>query len=1063
MKSRFHRLLIVLVFIPVAGVAAWAQTPPMLLENPTVSRTQIAFSYAGDIWLVDRGGGEARRFTTTSAREVYPVFSPDGSQITFARINSGAGPLAWDVYVAPAAGGEEHRLTFHPDLDFPVNWTPDGKSVLFLSFRDRTSTLGARLYTVSAQGGSAVEVPVPRGWQASYSPAGDRLAYTPLVNTREIYGWRNYRGGATGRIWLVELSDASTEVIPHANFNDTDPMWIGNKVYFVSNRDGSENLFAYDTTNKTVTQLTHFEKYGIKSASTNGETIVFNQGGKIHLFNLQTNQTTLIDVRVAGDFPEVRPRKIDAAQWTNSANLSPDASYLLLGIRGDIFTANTTTGEIANITRAKGVERNAVWSPDGKWIAYFSDESGEMELCIQGAPQGPVRRIPIEKKSSFYNELTWSPDSRKLAFSDSHLGLWAYDLEQNASRRIDNARHTDGDTSFQPAWSPDSRWLAYSKFDFNRVRTITLYSFESGRTTGVTTAQMDAQAPVFDNNGKYLYFLGSNRTGLIESQGMSGFPFRTQVVRNLFAVVLNSNDPSPLLTKEAAAASAASRVVIDLDKLGERLVLMPFWPPTGGRILAGKPGTLFIVEGANLHKFVIGKSGLEKFVEAAGFYRINADGSRLGLRRQGVWSIVSTDTPPQPEVGRLKLNPIELTIDPRAEWKQMFTEVWRRMREHFYDPNLHGQDLAKLQAYYAAYLPNISTREDLNILFREMLSHLSTSHMGISGGDIATSAGGVPETVGLLGADFEIDSGRYRIKRILRGDNARQLSSPLAQPGVKVQAGDYLLSVDGVEIKSEEDLYRYFLNKANKPVQLKVGATADGRDARTVNVVPIANEMLLRLNDWVEGNRQRVSEMSGGKLGYIYLPDTADAGYSAFNREFYSQLEKQGMIIDGRFNEGGRAGDYIIDTLKRIPLQRARLRDAEDVRIPTGIVEGPKVLLTNEMAGSGGDSLPWMWQQSKVGPVVGTRTGGAGVGATTYQLIDGGTFRVPDWGWYDPRTGTWLMENRGVTPDFEVEILPPAWRAGRDPQLDKAMQLAMDALKQIKPVTPKRPAYPVYK
>jgi tricorn protease len=624
-------------------------------------------------------------------------------------------------------------------------------------------------------------------------------------------------------------------------------------------------------------------------------------------------------------------------------------------------------------------------------------------------------------------------------------------------------QHTDGDFSFQPVWSPDSRWLAYSKFIFQRVRSITLHSFETGKIVPVTSPHIDAQNPLFDNNGKHLYFIGSNRTGLVESQGMSGFPFRTQVVRSLYAVVLNANDPSPLLTTEASAATRTDRVIIDVDNIGDRVLFMPFWPARAGRILAGTPGTLFIVEGAALHKFVAGRTGLEKFVEEAGNYRITYDGSRLAYRRQGVWSVVSTNAPPKPTEGRVQLQPIELTIDPREEWKQMFGEAWRRMREDFYDRNLHGQNLLELQNHYAAYLPNIATREDLNVLFKEMFSHMSTSHMGVSGGDRDVPLGGTDETVGLLGADLEIDSGRYRIKRILRSDNTRRISSPLSQPGVNVKAGEYLLSIDGVEMNAEESLYRYFVNKANKAVALRIGPRPDGHDARTVTVVPIGSEVQLRQYDWSEGNRLKVAEMSGGKLGYVFMPDTSDAGYNAFNRDFYAQLDKQGIIVDGRFNEGGRAADYVIDTLKRTPLQRAWLRDSEDVRIPTGIIEGPKVLLTNEMAGSGGDSLPWMWQRARVGPVVGTRTGGAGIGASTYELIDRGTFRVPDWGWYDPETGTWLMENRGVTPDYEIEIMPRDWRAGRDPQLEKAVQLAMEALEKQRTKTPKRPAYPIYK
>jgi tricorn protease len=1057
---------LLLLLLTICHCVARAQSPgPMLLETPTMSRTKIAFTFAGDIWLVDRSGGTAQRLTTNPARESAPVFSPDGSQLAFARFNPSGGPFGWDVFVVSVSGGEERRLTFHPDLDFPVNWTPDGQRVLVLSFRQRTQQLGGRLYTIPVQGGFPSEVPVPRGWRGSFSPTGDRIAYTPLPPFNELAVWRNYRGGSTGRIWLVKLSDASTEVIPRGNVNDSYPMWIGDKVYFVSDRAGTENLFSYDTVRKTIAQLTHFERYGVKSASTNGESIVFNQGGAIHLFNLQTNQTTAVDVRIAGDFPELTPRKIDPAPWTIAAGLSPNASHLLFGVRGEIFTGNAASGELTNITRTgRAVERNPVWSPDGKWIAYFSDESGEIELHLQSAPAGEIRRIPIEKKSSFYSELQWSPDSKKLVFSDSHLGLWCYDLEKNAARRLDNAKHTDNASPFEPAWSPDSAWLAYAKYGFNRVRSLTLYSFETGKATTVTTPHIDAQTPLFDNNGKYLYFIGGNRTGLVESQSMAGFPFRGQVTRNLYAVVLNSTDPSPLVIDEKAAAVKATRVGVDLEKIGDRVLLLPVWPANATRILVGKPGTLFIVEGGTLHKFVNGKRALEKFVEGAGNFRITADGVHLALRRQGVWSIVSTDTPPaKPEAGRIKFNPIELTIDPREEWQQMYAEVWRRVRETFYDPNLHGQNLAELQSHYAAYLPNVKTREDLNTLFKEMLSHLSVSHVYISGGDNAVPQGGVEETAGLLGAEIEIDSGRYRIKRILRGDNTRQIYSPLALPGVNVKVGEYILAVDGADIGADQNFYRYFVNKANKAVVLKVAGTADGRDARTVRVVPLPSEVQLRYNDWVEANRLRVAELSGGKFGYIHLPDTGTEGYSVFNREFYALLDKQGLIVDGRFNSGGLAADYIMDTLKRVPLQHAMLRDAEDIRIPTGIINGPKVLLTNESAGSGGDSLPWMWQQRQVGPVVGTRTGGHGIGTTEWSLIDGGIFTVPDWGWYDPRTGTWFMENRGITPDFELEIMPPAWRAGRDPQLEKAVELALDALKKMKPLSNKRPAYPVYK
>jgi tricorn protease len=1062
-----NRIFLLTLLSTLFFVAAQAQSP-YLLQTPSISRTHVVFTYADDIWVVERQGGEARRLTTHAARERAPVLSPDGTQIAFARFNPAGGPFCWDVYVVPITGGEERRLTFHPDLDFPLNWTPDGKNVLILSFRSRTSIIGGRLYTVPAAGGFPAEVPVPRGWAASFSPNGEHLAYTPIVNTLDVFAWRNYRGGGTSKIWLAKLADGSTETVPHGSFNDTDPMWIGDKVYFVSDRNGTENLFVYETTKKTVRQLTVYEKFGIKSASANGDTIVYAQGGAIHVYDLKTNLVSRLDVRIAGEFAETKPRKIDIVQWTNWASLSPDATHLLFGIRGEVFDVNAASGEAKNITETPAAaERNPIWSPDGKWIAYFSDESGEQQLHLRAAQGGTVRRIAIEPKPSFYNELIWSPDSKKLAFSDAHLALWYFDMESNTARRVDAATYTDGDTSLQPVWSPDSRWLAYSKYGINRVRILTLYSLEANKSYAVSDAHIDAQQPLFDRNGKYLYFTGSNRTALVESQGLSGYPFRSQVTRSLYAVTLNRNDASPFVQhsdSESDAKDAAGRMTIDLEDITERVLIMTNAPQNLARILPGKAGVLFIVEGGTIHKFTSGKPGLEKFVEGAGFYRITNDGSRLAFRRQGVWSIGSSEAPPKPEDGKLKLNPIELTIDPRAEWRQMYGEAWRRMREYFYDKNLHGQNLDALKQHYAAYLPNIQTREDLNLLFKEMFSNLSVSHMGINGGDIGVPQGGVQETVGLLGADFEIAGGRYRIKRILHSDNTRAgLQNPLTQPGVNVRTGEYLLSIDGEEIKASENLYRYFLNKAGKTVKLKVGMKPDGTGARAVSVVPLSSELQLRQYDWVENNRLRITQLSGGKLGYIYLPNTADEGYNAFNREFYAQLDKQGIIVDGRFNEGGRAADYIIDTLKRVPLYRAALRDASDILIPAGIINGPKVLLTNEMAGSGGDSLPWLWRQAKLGPVVGIRTGGAGVGASTHQLLDGGSIRVPDWGWYDPQTGAWLIENRGIAPDYELENMPADWQAGRDAQLEKAVQLALDALKKVKPFTPKRPTYPVYK
>jgi tricorn protease len=1044
---------------------------PMPLQTPALSRTHIAFVYASDIWIVERAGGQARRLTNNPALERLPVFSPDGQSVAFARNNPVGGPLSWDIYVVSISGGEARRLTFHPDADIPVGWTRDGKSVLFTSFRERIAYLGYRLYTIPKDGGFPSALPVPSAIEGSYSPDGKRLAYTPLWGL-SAQTWRNYRGGATSRIQITDLSSVSVEEIPRpADTSDSKPMWVGEKVYFISNRAGTANLFSYDPATKKVEQLTRYEKYDVKYAGASDDAVVFVQEGALHIFDIQQGTTRTVEVSCGGEFPEVKPRSVDALKWIGLSALSPDGQNILFGARGEVLTVNPKTGEATNLTKSLGVaERSPAWSPDGKLIAYFSDESGENELHIRAADgSGTARRIQIEPKPSFYSELVWSPDSRKLAFSDAHLSLWYIELERGArARKADTALLSDGTKYFQPTWSPDSNWLAYSKYQPNRQRAVFLYSLEAGKAFQVSSPDVDARWPVFDQAGKYLYFTGSANTGPIK-YGMSAMPFTQEVTRGVYAVVLRKDGTSPLLAtdKEESRGKEESQgkaFVIDVEGINRRIVRVPFDGRVAERLMAGAGGRLFIVEGGTLHRYTVGADKAEKFTEGAGTYRISNDGSRLLLRRRGVWALVSTDAPPKANEGVLSLKAIEIQVDPRAEWQQIYNEAWRVVREYFYDPNMHGQNLAELKAHYLAYLPNVATRDDLNVLGMEMFSHLSVSHIaGISGGGLP-DAGGADEKIGLLGADFEINEGRYRLKRIYRGNLAVEgLQAPLGQPGLNVKEGDYLLSVDGKDLSASQNLYQYFIGTAGKRVELKVASEPDGKDARTIRVVPLASEYPIRQYEWIESNRRRVQELSGGRLAYIYLPDTFNSGYEIFNREFYAQLDKRGLIVDERFNQGGVAADYIIEVLRRAPLQSARLRDGADISMPVGMIAGPKVMLTNEMSGSGGDTLPWMWRQAGLGPIVGKRTGGLGVGASSQDLIDGGRINVPDWGWYNPAKGIWDIENHGVAPDVEIEISLADWRAGRDPQLERAVQLALKELETRPSPQPKRPAYPVYK
>lgn len=1050
---------------------AQPQPGPMPLQSPAVSRTQIAFVYAGSVWLVERAGGDARRLTNAPGDENAPAFSPDGAQVAFSK-NVG-GNL--DVYVMPATGGGEmRRLTFHPKPDFVTGWTPDGKSVLFSS--QRTSDSFTRLYQIPVAGGFETDLPFPMGVAVSLSPDGTRAALAPR---RTQQSWRNYRGGSASQIQIVRLSDSQLEAaLPRVDSNDSAPMWISNSIYFISDRTGTANLFAYDTATKKVAQLTKFEKTDIKAAAAVDDAIVFTQNGQLQLFDLKSSQTRVIPVRVAGEFAETQPRSVKAARWIRSFNLSPTGKEIVFGARGEILTLDIEKNEARNLTQTPGVaERFPAYSPDGKSLAYFSDESGEYELHVRPASgEGAARKISVERNPSFYSEPVWSPDSKKVAFSDKRLALWYVDVERGTTQKVD-ASSFAGQGNFSIAWSPDSRWLAYSKFLANRQRGLFLYSLDNGRTSTVSASRLDADSPAFDRNGKYLYFLSSTNAGPGRAFGMSAFSFAPVVTSSVNLVVLRADDPSPALPADQETTKTENTPFrIDVENIGGRILPLPLPNLDYTLLAAGRAGVLFAsandwsnFNGGDgppqiIYKLDLNNRKSDKFVEGVAIAAISDDGSRLAYQRRNNWAVVSTDAQPKPDEGKLDLDKVEIRVEPRAEWQQMYNEAWRVVRDYFYDPRVHGQNLTELKKSYAAYLPNVVTRADLNYVFRDMLSNLAISHMAIGGGD-APNAGG-DANVGMLGADFTIESGRYRIARIYRGDNSSPLlMSPFAQPGVSVKEGEYLISVDGKEITASENLYSYFQGKARRPAQIKVGTKPDGSDARTVTLIPLPGENTLRSFAWTENNRRRVEELSKGKLAYIYLPNTGTPGYQAFNRDYYGQLDKQGLIIDERFNSGGAPADYFIDVLRRAPLSYYAFREGDDLPFPANALMGPRVMVINEFAGSGGDTLPWMFRQAGLGTLVGQRTYGAGIGGylSIPELIDGGGISAPNRAFYNPKKGVLDIENNGVAPDIAVELTPADWRAGRDPQLEKAVQVALEALQKNPLVAPKRPAYPSYK
>jgi tricorn protease len=1093
----FHRLKIAVFLLLVtlaAGPALAGADTPLLAQRPSLNRAQIVFAFAGDLWLTGRDGGPARRLTSGVGIETDPCFSPDGALVAFTGQYDGN----TDVFVVPAEGGVPRRLTHHPAPDEVLGWTPDGKRILFRS--PRTSFIGIpAFYTVGVDGGFPEELPLPTGVSASFSPDGKRLACVPTMQWQS--SWKRYRGGQTTPVWIVSLDSLAVEKIPRDNSNDSNPMWVGDKVYFLSDRNGPVALFAYDLATKKVTQALPNTGLDFKSASAGPGGIVVEQFGALRLFDPASGQARPVPVTLDGDLPEVRPRYVKAGDRIAAGAISPNGARAVFEARGEILTVPAEKGDIRNLTRTTGVmERSPAWSPDGKSIAYFSDESGEYALHIRDqSGQGPVKRIGLGEPPSFFYRPLWSPDGKKIAYNDKRLNLWYLEVDKGVPVKVDTTTYFNPEVPFEFEWSPDSRWLTYSKQLPSHIFAVFVYSLEGKKAYQVTDGMSDARFPAFDRSGKYLVFAASTDVGLTPGW-LNMASMERPVTRSVYLAVLRKDLPSPLApesdeekpkepekkepakadakkpaageAKDKEAATEPAKVTIDFDGLGQRILALPIPARNYRNLETGKEGVLFILEGPQLdaamggpptrvlHKFDLSTRKLDKFQDNVFGFTVSATGEKILLRQGPQWLILPTSGPAEPGKGVLKTADMEVYAEPLVEWKQMYREVWRIERDFFYDPGHHGLDLKAAEKRYAPYLEGVASRQDLNYLFEEMLGELTCGHVFVGGGDL-------PEVkrvgVGLLGADYAIENGRYRFARVFDGENWNpQLRAPLTQPGVNVAAGEYLLAVNGREVSAAEEVYKFFEATAGKQTLLKVGPSADGKGAREVTVVPVGSESGLRNLAWVEGNRRRVDELSGGRLAYVWLPDTAQGGYVNFNRYYFAQVGKDGAVIDERFNQGGLIADYIIDYMRRPLMGYFASRDGADYITPVGSIYGPKVMVINEYAGSGGDMMPWLFRAAGIGPLVGTRTWGGLVGmAGAAPIMDGGFTGAPQSGFWNPN-GTWDVENHGVDPDIEVEMDPAAVRAGRDPQLEKAVAVALELLEKNPPPKHKKPAYPDY-
>jgi tricorn protease len=1083
-----------------------------LLRSPTVSATQIAFAYANNIWVVERAGGSARRLTSFQGQTTSPHFSPDGKWIAFTGEYAGNA----DAYVVSSEGGEPRRLTWHPGADTVQGWTPDGKSVLFASGRASAAPSAApRFWTVPLEGGVEQPMTLPRAYQGKISSDGSHIAYR--MNNSWDEERRNYRGGQNRPIWIVDTKTWNLVTPPWTDSKDIDPVWVGESVYFLSDRDGVSNVWAYETGSKKLTQVTRFTDFDVKTLDSGAGAVVFEQAGYVHELDPKTGKEHTVTIRATGDFPWMMPRWEDVTSRMTHIVLSPTGKRVAAEARGEIFTIPAEKGDVRNLSHSSAAaDRDPAWSPDGKYISYFSDRSGEYKLYLE-TPDGltPPREIALDKPAHYYTP-SWSPDSKKLLYSDTNLHVWVLDVESGKAKVVGNDPWMVPERTLNPVWSPDSKWVAYSSRLKSLYHAIFIANVDTGETKQATDGLADAVWPAWDASGKYLWFLASTDFGL-SSQWLDMTSYDRQETFGLYLTVLKKGEPSPLLPESDEDAGIGNRpsgsapppnacssrrgpsagsaqaeestqeqpgdqaprrrtppnVQIDFDGLQQRIISVEGVPERQySRLRAGVAGSVYYLEapagegagGSTLQRYRLTDRKPATFVTGVAEYDLSADGCKLlyrtggggGRGRQGGAAgtppavnlfLVDATTTPQTGQGRLNAT-LRMYLEPKEEFRQIFNEGWRNQRDYLYVPNMHGADWPKMKEMYGQLLPYVNHRADLNYLLDNMGSEIAIGHSYVRGGDMPD----VPPVIGgLLGADFTVENGRYKITRIYDTESWNpELRAPLAAPGINVSVGDFLVAINGVELRAPDNIYRLLDGTSGRQTALTVNTKPAMEGARVVTVVPVPNEQNLRTRAWVESNRRLVNKLSNGQLAYVYLPNTGQPGYSSFNRYYFAQQDKSGAIIDERFNGGGSAADYIVDLLERRfdGYFNNVAGDRYPFTSPSAGIWGPKVMIINEMAGSGGDLMPYMFKLRKIGPLVGKRTwGGLVHTADTPTFVDGGSMIAPRGGFFT-REGTWAVENEGVTPDVDVENWPKDVIGGHDLQLERAVQEAMRLLKE---------------
>lgn len=1079
------------IFALAGALQSQAQIDAGLFRFPDVSQTQIVFSYANDIWIMPKTGGDAVKLSSPPGVEIYPKFSPDGKTVAFTGNYDGNK----DVYTLPASGGVPLRLTEHGYQDRVVGWTPDGKQVLFASGRESGKERFNQFYTVAPTGGAVTKLPLAYAEFGSYAPDGKQMAV--VFRTQIGRNWKRYRGGWKADIYLYNFdTNTSENISANDEAGDEFPMWHGTDIYFLSDR-GEElrmNLWRYSTTTKKFEQLTHFKDYDSHFPSLGPSDIVFENGGKLYLYNLASQKSTAISVNLVTDKASLRPRLETADKYIQHASISPDGKRVVIEARGDVFSLPAENGYVKNLTHSSGsAERNPAWSPDGKSIAYWSDQSGEYELWLSDAAKEAAPRKLTSYGAGFRYRLNWSPDSKKLAYIDKAMRIRIYDIATGETTEADKAlRYSHGALEgFTCSWSPDSRWLTFSRDLDNYHSAVFIYDYREKKLHQVTGGFYNCSNPVFDPGGKYLYLFTAQSFKPIYSDLDNSFIYTNSsqvavisLLQKTPSLVQPRNDTVSLKKEDDEEAGKdkktgdkntakagdkkesepANAVAIDFDGLENRLEILPLPAGNYGGLDATKGKIVYLrqpntgsTDDDNQLKYYDIDSRQEKTVlPAADQFWLSNNGEKLLVQSGNNWAVIPL-AENQKLDKKVPVGDMQLVVNPAEEWKQLFTDAWRLERDYFYDPNMHGVDWQAVRVKYGNMIKDAMTREEVNFIIGEMLGELNASHTYYGGGDGDKEAS---QNVGYLGVNWEAAGDYYKIKTILRAAPwDAEARSPLDAPGIHIPEGSYILAVNGVPLTTAHEPFAAFQHLAKKTVELTYNSTPSFTGAKTAVVQTLGDEYRLRNLAWIESNRKRVAEATNGEAGYIFVPSTGTDGQTELMRQFNAQWDKKALVIDERFNNGGQIPDRFIEMLNRAPLAFWSIRDGSPWPWPPFAHFGPKVMLINGWSGSGGDAFPDFFRKKGLGPLIGTRTWGGLIGISgAPDLVDGGSVTIPDFRMYNP-DGTWFKEGHGVDPDIAVPEDLGAMAKGVDPQLERAISEVKETLQNKSFKAPAAPAY----